>query len=24
VNLRVIEDLDLSTIPVHEYDGRAL
>ena len=24
VNLRCIEDLDLSAIPVHAYDGRAL
>jgi hypothetical protein len=24
VNLRCLEDVDLSGIPVHEYDGRAL
>ena len=24
VNLRVLEDVDLSAIPVHHYDGRAL
>ena len=24
INLRCIEDLDLSAIPVHEFDGRAM